>query len=212
MGLLIDRPTHDLEIIFAGICEKSGSDEVAADCQLAGADFYGALDGIFELAFEEEAGHQCWLDFAERFENRGVEGNYDGAGDFTGTAKSPDQGVFAAPGAGRFQFQIEDDVMFFGELENFFERGDALAGKFAAEPGAGVEAAEFGQGEIVNFAFAVCGAVDGVVMDGDEAGVAGELEIGFDEGGAERDGAAEGGQSVFGRVAGGASMCDYEHG
>jgi hypothetical protein len=64
----------------------------------------------------------------------------------------------------------------------------------------------------VNFAFAVCCAVDGVVVDGDEAGVAGELEIGLDEGGAERDGAAEGGQSVFGRVAGGASMSDYEHG
>ncbi len=58
----------------------------------------------------------------------------------------------------------------------------------------------------------VCGAVDGIVVDGDEAGVAGELEIGFDECGAERYGAAKGSQSIFGRVAGSSSMCYDEHG
>jgi hypothetical protein len=53
----------------------------------------------------------------------------------------------------------------------------------------------------VDPAFAIRGAIDGVVVDGYEARVARELEIGFDERGAQRDGATKRGQSIFRRVA-----------
>ena len=101
--------------------------------------------------------------------------------------------------------------MLSGEFENFFERGNALSGEFAAKPGAGVEAAEFGQRQIVDSAATVGGAIYGVVVNGAESRVTGELEIGLDESGTERDGATERGESVFGRVARSSSMCYHEH-
>ena len=55
---------------FRGRAVPVGRDEIAADSQLACADFDSALDGIFKLAFEEKAGHQCWLDLAQRLKNR----------------------------------------------------------------------------------------------------------------------------------------------
>src|SRR5580704_18563675 len=120
--------------------------------------------------------------------------------------------MFAAPRTGRFEFEIKDDVVLFGEFEDFFERGDALAGELAAEPRTGIEAAQLGQSEIVDSAFAVRSAIAGVVMDGDEARVARELEVGLDERSSERDGATKCGQSIFRRVARRSSMCNDQHG
>ena len=102
--------------------------------------------------------------------------------------------------------------MFFGKLENFGEGGDALTGVFAAEPGAGIEAAQVGEGHIVHGAFSVGGAIDGFVVDGYQAGVAGQLQIGFDEGSAEGDSLLERSQCVFRRVPGGAAVRDQQHG
>ncbi len=57
VGGLVHGPTDDLEILLARFGKQSGRDQVAANGELAGADFDGALDWIFELAFEEKAGH-----------------------------------------------------------------------------------------------------------------------------------------------------------
>ena len=76
--------------------------------------------------------------------------------------------------------------MFFCEVENFVEGGGSVAGKLAAEPGAGIEAANFGEGHVVDRAFAVGGAIHGFVVNGHEASVAGQLQIGLDKSSAER--------------------------
>jgi hypothetical protein len=59
---------------------------------------------------------------------------------------------------------------------------------------------------------AVGGAIDGLVVNGHQAGIFGELQIGFYESYALRDGFAERGQSVLRGVAAGAAMGDQEHG
>src|SRR5579862_2736180 len=108
--------------------------------------------------------------------------------------------MFPAPRAGRLQFEIKDDVMLFGELENVFEGGDAFACEFAAEPRTGIEAAKLVQREIVDSSMSVGCAVDGLVMDCDKTRIACELQIGLDEGGTEGHSAAERGKSVLWRV------------
>src|SRR6202035_2589806 len=104
--------------------------------------------------------------------------------------------MFAAPRACRLQLKIKDDIMLFAKLENIFERGNALAAEFAAEPRASIETAQFIQREVVNFAVTVGGAVDGVVMNSNKPRVARKLKIGLDERSAERHGTAECGQCV----------------
>jgi len=108
--------------------------------------------------------------------------------------------VLAAPGASGLEFQIKNDVMLFGEFENLIERRDALAGELTSKPGASVEAAQFEQREIMDFAVAIGGAVNRVVMNGDETGIAGKLQIGLDKSSAERHRATECSQRIFRRV------------
>ncbi len=83
--------------------------------------------------------------------------------------------MFPAPRTTRLQFQIENDVVAFGEFQSFFECRDAFAGKRATEPGASVEAANLGKREVVYIALAVSSAIDGIVVDSDESRIASEL-------------------------------------
>ena len=156
---MIHRPADNLQIEAAGFRNHPRGDEIAADSDLASADFEGAFEGALDLAVEEKAGHQSGLGLAQSGEDGRIKRDDDGAGDFAGFAKSADEGVLAAPGARRLQFEIKDDVVLFCEFEDFFKGGNAFAGEFAAKPGAGVEAAELGEGEIVNGALAAGGAV-----------------------------------------------------
>src|ERR1700687_5878188 len=79
------------------------------------------------------------------------------------------------PGAARFQLQIEHDIMFLGKFDNFLQRGNALAGKFAAEPGASVEATQLREREVMHGAAPAGGSVHGGIVDGHEARVARKL-------------------------------------
>ena len=98
--------------------------------------------------------------------------------------QAADEGVFAAPGAAGLHFQVKDHVVFFGEIEDFIEGGNAFAGEFAAEPGTGIQAAQIGESHVVNGAFSIGGAIHGVIVNGHQARVASQLQIGFDKGGA----------------------------
>jgi hypothetical protein len=63
----------------------------------------------------------------------------------------------------------------------------------------------------VNRAVTVGGALEGFVVNSDEVCVAGELEVGFDEGDALRQGTAKSGESVFRGVTGRAPMSNGQH-
>src|SRR5271166_4629963 len=102
--------------------------------------------------------------------------------------------MLSAPKAAGFQLQVEHNIVFPGEYKNLLERGDALADEFAGEPGAGIKTPDFRKGHMLNRAVAAGGTINCLVMDGHEMGVAGELQIGFDEGDALRHGSPEGGQ------------------
>src|SRR5262249_45473705 len=119
---MIDRPADNLKIVALGFGDHSGSNKVAANAKLAGADFKRALDWFFELAVIEQASHQSRLGAAHGGDKRGVERNNDGAGDFPGFTECADKGMFAAPKAAGLQFQIENNIMALRKLENFFER------------------------------------------------------------------------------------------
>jgi hypothetical protein len=205
-------PAYDLQIFFSRGGEEPGGNQVAANRELAGADFESAFEGLFDLAVVEQRGHERGLDFANGGENAGVEGDDHGACNLAGFAQVADEGMFPAPGARGLQLEIKNDVVFFCEVENFVESGKTFAGKLAAEPRAGIEAANFGEGHVVDRAFAVGGTIHGLIVDSYEAGVAGQLQIGLDKSGAERDGFLEGRQSIFGRVTGSAAVSDQQHG
>src|SRR2546421_13036436 len=118
--------------------------------------------------------------------------------------------MFPAPGTSRLQFQIKNVVVPLGELQGFFERWNALANEGTAKPGAGIQAAKLGKGQVVHTSLPVGGAIDGVVVNRDETRIAGKLKVGFDEAQTHRDSLAERGEGVFGSVAGSAPVRDQE--
>jgi hypothetical protein len=178
---------------------------------LARANLLSLVEGIFDLPFVEQPGHQRRFDLADASKNGGFEGNYDYSWDFGGIAECADKSVFTAPERTGLNFEIKDDVVFAGEFENFFESGDAFADEFAGEPGAGVEAARFGKGELLDGAVAIGGAFQSFVVDRNEVSVAGEVKIRFDESNALGDGATKSSKCIFRRVAGGTTMGDGQH-
>ena len=184
MRRVIYGPAYDLQVFFSRGGQQPGTDQIAADSQLARADFESSIEGLFNLAVEEQAGHQGRFNFSDIGQNCGVEGNNDSSRNFTRRSQSADERVFASKGAARLHLQVKDDVVFFGEIEDFIEGGDSFAGEFAAEPGTGVQAAQFGEGHVVNGAFPVSGAIHGFIVNGHQARIASQLQIGFDEGGA----------------------------
>ena len=137
---VIDGPAYDLQIFFSRGGEQLGTYQVAADGQLACADLERLVEGFFNVAVVEQSGHHGRFNFSDVGQNCGVEGNNDGSRDFPRLPQGADECVFAAPGAAGLHFQVKDHVVFFGEVEDFIEGGDAFAGEFAAEPGTGVQA------------------------------------------------------------------------
>jgi len=204
----VDGPAHDLEVLFVGLLQEIGADQISAGDELARADLEGLLEGLLARAVIQQAGHEGRFDFAKTGKDGGIKGDNDAASDFVSRTKRADEGVFAAPEAVRFQLKVKDDIVLFGELENFFKGGDALAHELAGKPRAGIEAAEFGESHLVNGALAIGGAFYRLVVQGDEMGVASQVQISFDEGNTLRDGAAISGERIFRRVAGRTTVGD----
>lgn len=201
-------PAYDLQILRSRGGEQRRTYQIAANGQLARADFQSLIDRLFNLAIVEQAGHHRRFNPSDIGQNCRVEGNNDGPGNFAGCAQTTYEGVFTAEGATGFHFQVEDHVVFFGKIEDLLDGGNALTGKFAAEPGTGVEAAQLREGEVVHGTFSVGGPIYGFIVNGYQAGIASQLQIGFDEGSAQGYGFLESGQSIFRRVAGGPAMGD----
>jgi hypothetical protein len=61
VGGMIHRPADDLQIVTLGFGDHRGRDEVAADDELAGADFQGFFDGLFDLTVTQKACHERWF-------------------------------------------------------------------------------------------------------------------------------------------------------
>ena len=212
MGRVVDRPADHLKIAFVGFLQEIGSDQIAADGNLARADVGGFRQDVFDLMVIKKPGHQRRLQAAKSFENPRIERDDHDAGDLLSFAKSADQGVLSSPETIGFQLKVENHVVLAGKFQNFGKRGDALAHEFAAEPGAGIEAANFGERHGLDGALAGSGAVDGFVVEGDEVRIASKVKIGLNEADAQRGGTAEGSQRVFRCVAGSPTMSNGKHG
>jgi len=211
VGGRVDGPADNLQVAFMSFLEEIGGDQVATNGKLAGANFLSLVEGIFDLPFVEQAGHQRGFDLAEAGKNGGLEGNYDNSRNFGGITECADKSVFTAPERAGLNFEIKDNIVFARELQNFFERGDTFTDEFAGEPGAGIEAARFGEGELLDGAVAIGGAFQSFVVNGNEVCVAGEVKIRFDESNALGDGATKSSKRIFRRVAGGTTMGDGQH-
>ena len=181
---VIYGPAHDLQVFFSRGGHHRGIYQVAPDGQLARADLQGLIKGLLNVAVAEQGGHQRRFNFSDIGQNRGVEGDNDGSRDFARLSQGADQRMFAAPRAPGLHLQVKDYVVFFGKIEDFLEGGDALAGVLADEPGTGVQTAQIGKGHFVNRAFSIGGAVHRFIVNGHQARVARQLQIGFDKGGA----------------------------
>ncbi len=79
--------------------------------------------------------------------------------------------------------KVENHVMRAGKSEDFLQCRNSLARKLAVVPQTHVESAEFRQGVVSHRPATIGGAFQGVVVNGDEPGVAGEMQVSFDESG-----------------------------
>lgn len=212
VGGMVYGPADDLQVAALRFGYQGRRDEVAANAKLARTDFESSLDRPVELAVIEKSSHQGWLGTTNSSDEGRIEGDDDRAGDFTRIAKRANQSVFTAPRTAGFQLKIENHVVPFCKIENFFERGNSFSSERTAEPGAGVETAKLGKSEFVDGALSVGSAVDGVVVNCDEACVARKLKICFDEAEAHGNRFAKGSQGIFGRVTRGAAVRDQKQG
>ena len=211
MGGGIDGPADHLKVALVGFLEEVGGHEISTDGELPRADFNSFFEGILNFSVVQQAGHQRGLEFTEASENDRIERDHHDARNFAGVAQIADERVFTTPEAARLEFQIEDHIVLAGKFENLDESGDAFADEFASEPGAGIEAADFGEGELVDGAVPAGGAVDGIVVDGHKVRITGEVKIGFDEGNTLGDSPAKRRQGIFRGVSRGAAMRDGQH-
>jgi len=207
----IDGPANHLKVALVGFLEEVGGHEISTDGELPRADFHGFFEGSLNFSVVQQTGHQRGLELTEASKNDRIERDHHDTRNFAGVAQIADERVFTAPEAARLEFQIEDHIVLAGKFENLDERGDAFADEFASEPGAGIETADFGQGELVDGAVPAGRAVDGIVVDGHKVGITGEVKIGFDEGNALGDSTAKSCQGIFRGVSRGAAMRDGQH-
>ena len=82
--------------------------------------------------------------------------------------------------------------MILDELHKFDEGGDLLAREFLALPGTGIKGLELRESLVADLARAVCGAVDGCIMNADKLAIAGDTNVGFDLVNADLDSLLEG--------------------
>src|SRR3984957_2152849 len=113
-----------------------------------------------------------------------------------------------APGRVILHFQVENHIVLAREVQNFFQGWNALAHVLAVVPHAGIQASQLRQCEVAYFSAAIGGAFEGGIVDGDEARVARQMQVGLDETGAQLDGTFKRYESVLRCVAGSAAMCD----
>jgi len=88
--------------------------------------------------------------------------------------------------------------MILDKLHKFNESGDLFARELRALPGTRVEGLELRKILVADLSRAVCGAVNGRVMDADELAIAGDADVGLDLVNADLDSLAEREQGVFG--------------
>src|SRR2546430_13073153 len=174
--------------------------------------FFQAEDGIRDLTV---TGVQtCALpifDFPHIQHDGGIERNHHGPRYLSRIAQRANQRVLSAPCAPRFYFQVKYHVIFFGELQDFFQCGDALSGEFAPEPRPGIQPPQIGKRHVVYRALSVRGAIHGGVVNGHEVRIARKLQIRFDERSPKRNGFPERRQRVFRRVPRGPTMRNHQH-
>ena len=88
--------------------------------------------------------------------------------------------------------------MILDKLHKFNESGDLFARELRALPGTRVEGLELRKILVADLSRAVCGAVNGRIVDADELAVAGDADVGFDLVNADFDRLFEREQGVFG--------------
>jgi len=204
-------PADHLQVAFSRLLQKVGRQEIAAHRDLPRANLDRFLERVLNLAVEKQAGHQRRLNPAKAGKNCGVKRDDDNPGDFRGIAKRADQNVFPAPKAAWFEFQVENDIVFSGKLEDLLQRGNAFSREITREPCARVELPDLRHGQIVNGSTTIGGPIDGLVVNGHKVRIAGQSEVGLYKGYALRESAAKGGKSVFRRITGSTTMGNGEH-
>src|SRR2546425_2265916 len=143
---------------------------------------------------------------------RSLKRHDDGAGNLARLSERMNEGMFRPPGIAQFQFEVKHHVVTPGKIENLIECGNAFPGKVAAEPGARVQLAKLRQRMLVHRPAAVGGALEHIVVQGEEVRVARKMQVGLNERCAQRHRAPEGGQRIFRRVTGSSAMRDRQHG
>src|SRR5580698_2082931 len=108
--------------------------------------------------------------------------------------------MLSAPEAAGLEFQVKHDVVLFCKFEDFFQGWNAFAHEFACKPGTRVQPTRFRKRHFMNRAAAVCGALYSFVVDRYEVSIAGQVQIGFDEGDSLRNRASKSSEGIFGRV------------
>jgi hypothetical protein len=88
--------------------------------------------------------------------------------------------------------------MILDELHKLDERGDAFAREFRALPRARVESFQLCEILVAHLTRAVCGAVDGGIVDADKLAVAGDADVGLDLVNTDLDSLFEGEDGIFG--------------
>lgn len=197
-----------MQVGVVGLLHQGRREERGARADLACTYANGFLHNVRLIFFQEQTDHDSGVELAQGGDGGGVEGNQNCAGRVFGGVQGRDKRVVHSPGGVVFHLKVENNVVFARERQDFFQSGDAFAHVLAVKPVAGVELAKLGERKVVDGTAAVGGALERGIVDGDEASVAGEVQVGFDECGAQFDGTAEGGQSVFRRSARSAAMCD----
>jgi len=153
--------------------------QVTAHDQLPCADFNRFVQRVFNLPSYSSPVIQRWLDF-RKFSTMAASNEITTARGISPNHATRQSMRALTPTRFPVFFQVEHHVVFFGELQDFFQCGDALAREFAPEPRSGIQPPQIGGASCRATApcpFVV--AIYGRVVNGHEARIARKLQNPF---------------------------------
>ena len=167
------------------------------------------IDGALQVAGREALDENGWIPFLQQLQLARVEGEDQAVGEdvllLADLVDLPCAVVIVL-----FQFDENIVIRIFGEngVQRLLEGRNLRAREFRILPSAEIELADVVEKEIVDVAFSVGAAFDGMVMGDDELAVLRGMDVEFERIEAVVHGGEEGGDGVFGILRTEAAMAD----
>jgi hypothetical protein len=204
--------------VGVSVPDQLWSDAVGSRQKLPGSSIDGGGENRGGTVAEEKTGHHQGVKLVYALQNTRRERQDHTSRHFATGMQRADDGVLGTARSRSLDLQVQPDFVLAAEGQDLLYRGDAFAGKGSTrfmvgsvKPRPRVELAQFLERARRDRAVSVGGSLERIVVQSDEAGVARELQVGFNEASAHLHSFAKSGQGILWRKTRSSPMGNHPH-